>query len=68
MSVSQHKDEYESFEDRGDGASASHASPSFPPDSLDPGAHIEMSAAVPGVVPDGGFGCPSFLLYLSVFT
>ncbi|XP_050728587.1 synaptic vesicle 2-related protein-like [Eriocheir sinensis] len=55
MSVSRHKDEYENFEGRGDGESASHASPPFPPDSLDPGAHIEMSAAMPGVVPDDTF-------------
>lgn len=64
MSVDRHKDDYENFEGRGAGASDTQTTPPFPPDSLDPGAHIEMSAAVPGVVPDGEFMSLSF----SVFT
>ncbi|MPC59488.1 hypothetical protein E2C01_053508 [Portunus trituberculatus] len=52
MSVRRSRDDYEDFEDRGAEVSAP-PQPPLPPDSLDPGAHIEMSAAVSGVVPDG---------------
>lgn len=54
MSVGRQKNEYENFEEQGTGAS--NTLPSLPLDSMDPGAHIEMSAAVPGVVPDGKLG------------
>ena len=50
MSVRQQKDEYDDFQDRGCEASPQ---PSSLTNNLDPGAHIEMSAAVSGVVPDG---------------
>lgn len=50
MSVRRSRDDYEDFQDGGAEASAP---PQPPPATLDPGAHIEMSAAVSGVVPDG---------------
>lgn len=54
---------YEEFDEDGNSIAkdslggSSSSPPGSAPSSLDPGAHIEMSAAVSGVVPDGK---PSF--------
>ena len=56
--IRSNRDAYEEFEDgRSDTKESYDGSSSSPsssaPTSLDPGAQIEMSAAVSGVVPDG---------------